>query len=59
MSHARPGGYLERVHSSAMGGRINEKTLEGAAAPELSSVLHALFGMDHYPAYLHKWCVMS
>jgi hypothetical protein len=37
-------------------GAINEKTLVGATkASELAPLLHATFGLDHYPNYLQRW----
>lgn len=37
-------------------GAINEKTVVGAKkASELAPLLHATFGLDHYPNYLQRW----
>lgn len=34
---------------------INEKDKASRCNPPLARVLHAVFGMDHYPRYLLKW----
>eukprot|EP01006_Ploeotia_vitrea_P025227 TRINITY_DN58082_c0_g1_i1.p1 TRINITY_DN58082_c0_g1~~TRINITY_DN58082_c0_g1_i1.p1 ORF type:complete len:360 (+),score=44.13 TRINITY_DN58082_c0_g1_i1:105-1184(+) len=39
-----------RVDSS-----INEKTQKHASAPNLAAIMHASFGLDHYPNYLQRW----
>lgn len=36
---------------------INEKPLQESPPAELSFLLQSLFGLDHYPNYLHKWTV--
>ena len=46
-------GYGKRRDTS---GAINEKTVLGVSASEkLSPLLHATFGLDHYPNYLNRW----
>eukprot|EP00960_Hanusia_phi_P067714 766684-Hanusia_phi.AAC.1 len=42
---AQGGGY----------GAINEKTCTGGRASEASLLMHATFGLDHYPNYLQRW----
>jgi len=37
-------------------GAINEKLVMGASkATDLAPLLHASFGLDHYPNYLQRW----
>eukprot|EP00906_Rhabdomonas_costata_P005396 RCo008085 len=36
---------------------INEKSRSGGACESLAALLHATFGLDHYPNYLHRWAV--
>ena len=38
-----------------MGASINEKGLSKKRNPLLAQLLHASFGLDHYPNYLHRW----
>jgi hypothetical protein len=44
--------------SKGESGAINEKTVVGAKkASELAPLLHATFGLDHYPNYLQRWYI--
>ena len=36
-------------------GAINEKVCVGARASDAAMVMHATFGLDHYPNYLQRW----
>ena len=41
-------------------GAINEKSVVGARkATALAPVLHASFGLDHYPNYLQRWDIKA
>jgi hypothetical protein len=49
---------FEGLHGAGMGtsGAINEKRVVGARkATSLAPLLHASFGLDHYPNYLQRW----
>ena len=49
---------MEDVYGAGKGGSgaINEKTVVGARkASDLAPLLHASFGLDHYPNYLQRW----
>ena len=52
---------MEDVYGAGRGGSgaINEKTVVGASkAADLAPLLHASFGLDHYPNYLQRWWVL-
>jgi hypothetical protein len=40
----------------AMSGKINEKAIRNVSNQDgLGGLLHAIFGLDHYPDYLKRW----
>ena len=41
--------------SVVLGSAINEKPLVATPSMPLARLLHASFGLDHYPNYLHRW----
>jgi hypothetical protein len=45
--------------SPGLGGAINEKALKRRANPELASLCHSTYGLDHYPNYLQRWDIAA
>lgn len=43
------------IDKGELSSAINEKGKSGEAHAPLGFLLHATFGLDHYPNYLHRW----
>ncbi|KAJ1462405.1 hypothetical protein M885DRAFT_610457 [Pelagophyceae sp. CCMP2097] len=49
--------YANGRRRMAQWGAANAKVRDGSAPKTLASLLHAMWGLDHYPRYLQRWRV--